>query len=357
MRDKEDLKIFQSYFQSLENKKLKFDEDAILSEYQKNEDHQSLAIKILSVFGGLLASLAFIGALFITGLYNSGFGLSIFGIICVLAAIWINKEHDKIIIDTLSVSLFVIGFILFGLGSDKLNISENIISIVFILFSILSLSIVQNYILSFISVLAINGSVLSLIISNDNYNLIHIYVGLLTMIITYFFMNEAKIITKGIKISKLYNPVRIGLIFSFLFGLIILGKKGLLPISTNYIWLSSVVIIASIIYLLSNLVEKLGIIKTQHKTTVCILSVLVLLPSSLSPAISGAILIILLCFLVNYKTGLVIGIIAFIYFVSQYYYDLNFTLLTKSILLISSGILFIALYLFSHKKLMSNEKI
>jgi len=95
----------------------------------------------------------------------------------------------------------------------------------------------------------------------------------------------------------------------------------------------------------------------QYKSGIYALSILLLLPTVLSPAISGAILIILLSFLVNYKTSLVIGIAAFIYFVSQYYYDLHFTLLTKSILLFSSGILFLGLYLLTHKKLTSNEKI
>jgi len=76
-----------------------------------------------------------------------------------------------------------------------------------------------------------------------------------------------------------------------------------------------------------------------------------------SPSISGAMIIVLLSFLVNYKTGLAIGIISLIYFISQYYYDLNFTLLTKSIILFSSGIVFLLFYLFTTKKLNSNEKI
>lgn len=170
---------------------------------------------------------------------------------------------------------------------------------------------------------------------------------------------EAKIITTNKILSKLYNPVRIGLIFSFVAGLAFLGKKGLgfFPISPNYIWLSSVIIIPVIIYLISLLFNILNITKIQHKTVIYIFAVLAFLPTVFSPAISGAILIILLSFFVNYKTGLVLGIIAFIYFISQYYYDLNFTLLTKSILLFSSGVIFIALYLFTHKKLTTNEKI
>ena len=88
-----------------------------------------------------------------------------------------------------------------------------------------------------------------------------------------------------------------------------------------------------------------------------ILSALILVSTIFSPSISGGIVIVLLSFLVNYKTGLAIGIISIIYFVSQYYYDLNFTLLTKSIILFVSGIMFLLFYLFTAKNLNTNEKI
>ena len=357
MRNRENIKELLDYLQTTENKELQFDEQAIVTAYQKNNDDQSLAIKILSVFGGLLASFAFLGFLSISGLYNSGLYLLVLGTLCIAGAIWINKKYDKIIIDTISVSLFIIGFILFGFGLEKSQMTVNTITIIFMVIALFSLSIVQNYILSFVSVLIINGSILTLIITNKGYNLIHIYDSSLALILTYFFLKEAKIITVSKAMSKLYNPIRIGLVFSFLAGLLILGKKGILPVSPDYIWLSSVIIISAIIYLLSNLLDILDITKKQHKICIYVFCVILLLPTSLSPAISGAILAILLSFLVNYKTGSIFGVIAFIYFISQYYYDLNFTLLTKSILLFSSGVLFIVLYLFTHKKLTSNEKI
>lgn len=357
MRNKDDIKELLDYFQKTEDKPLQFDEEAIVSAYQKDNGNQSLSIKILSVFGGILASLAFLGFLFIAGLYNSDVGLLVFGGIFIIGSIWINKEYDKIIIDTVSISSFIIGFILLGFGCGQLKIDENIISIIFIIIAIGSLSIVQNYILSFVSVLIINGSILTLIISNKGYDFIHIYVSVLALTMTYFFLKEATIITTNKALSKLYNPVRTGLIFSFLSGLVFLGKKGILPVSPDYIWLSSVIVISIIIYLFSVLFDVLNITKTRHKIGIYIFTVLALLPTALSPAISGTILIILLSFLINYKTGLVLGIISFIYFISQYYYDLNFTLLTKSILLFSTGVLFIALYLFTSKKSTANEKV
>ncbi|MGV8946546.1 MAG: DUF4401 domain-containing protein [Lutibacter sp.] len=357
MSDKKDIKELLDYLQTTEKKSLDFDEDAIVAAYQKNNDNQSLPIKILSIFGGILASFAFLGFLFIAGLYDTKIGLLMFGILFIAGAIWINKKYDKIIIDTVSVSSFIIGFVLLGLGFSKLKIDENIISIIFIIIAFCSLGIVQNYILSFISVLIINGSILTLIISNNGYNLIHIYVSALALMVTYFFLKEAKIIKASKALSKLYSPIRIGLIFSFLVGLVFLGKKGIIPVSPDYIWFSSIIIIATIVYFVSILFDMLNITSVQQKTIIFTFSILILLPTALSPAISGAILIILLSFWANYKTGLAISIIAFIYFISQYYYDLNFTLLTKSILLFSSGILFVIFYLFTHKKLITNEKV
>ena len=364
MRNKDDIKELLMFFRSTEDKPFKLDEEAIFAAYQKDNGNQSLPIKILSVFGGILVSLAFLGFLFIEGLYNSDVALLVFGGIFIAGSIWINKKYNKIIIDTISVSSFIIGFILLGFGCGKLNIYENIINIIFIIIALGSLSIVQNYILSFVSVLIINGSILTLIIANKGYDLIHIYVSALALTMTYIFLKEAKIITTNLVLSKLYNPVKTGLVFSFLSGLVFLGKKGILFVfpdyiwpSSNYIWLSSIVIISVIIYLISTLFDFFNLTVTQHKIGIYIFTVFALLPTALSPAVSGAILIMLLSFLVNYKTGLVLGVISFIYFISQYYYDLNFTLLTKSILLFSTGVLFIAFYLFTYKKLTANEKV
>ena len=356
MRNKEDIREMLDYLQTTESEALNFDEDAIAATFQQNNG-QSLPIKILSVFGGILASCAFLGFLFITGFFDSETGLLIFGTICTAGAIWIDKVSDKFIMDTLSVSSFIIGLILLGFAFDDIHLGENAIFCIFIVIALGSLAIVRSYILSFISVMITNGSILTLIITNDAYDLIHIYVSVLALMTTYFFLKEAKIITANRGLAKRYNPIRIGLIFSFLSGLIFLGISYMIDMPLNYIWLSSIVIISAIMYLMPVLFRILHITKEQHKIGMYVFCLLILLPTALSPAISGAILITLLSFRVNYKTGLALGVIAFIYFISQYYYDLHFTLLTKSILLFSSGVFFLVLYLLIHQKLKSDEKI
>lgn len=357
MKNKDNIKELLDYVQTAAELPLNVDEEAIIAHYHKEEDNQSLTIKILSVFGGILASLAFLGFLAIAGLYNSDIGLIVFGGIFIVGSIWIKKEYNKVIIDTVSVSFYLIGYILIGIGCVALKIEESALCIILMTIAFGSLCIVRNYILSFVSVLIINGSGLMLIILNKGYDLIHLYVSVLALATTYFFLKEAKIITNNKALYKLYNPVKTGLIFSFLSGIVLLGKKDIIPVSPNYIWLSSIAIISLIIYVIAQLFHVMNITETKHKLGVYIITVIALLPTALAPAIPGAILMILLSFFVNYKTGLVLGIVSFIYFISQYYYDLNFTLLTKSILLCSTGVFFIALYLFTHKKLNANEKI
>lgn len=333
------------------------DEKAILNEYNLQKENKSRSIKILSVFGGFLGMLSFLGFLALAGLYDSEFGLLLFGTGFIVAAIWLNKEYDKLIIDTFSISIYILGFILVAFGLLQLEVDENVIVLLISLIAICSLFITQNYILSFISILTVSCSFFTLIILNDLYDLIHLYIAVNSLILAYVFLNEAKIISASKKLCKLYNPIRIGLVFSLLLGLIAIGNKDLVPLSSNYSWLSSIVIIAVILYIVYSIIKINEIIATKSKLLIYFLSCLLFISTLFSPSISGAIVIILLSFLVNYKTGLVIGIISFIYFISQFYYDLNLTLLTKSIILVSSGIVFLMFYLFTTKKLHLNEKI
>ncbi|WP_422091188.1 DUF4401 domain-containing protein [Tenacibaculum ovolyticum] len=341
-----------------EGENFQYNEEAILKDFKIQEDNKSsLAIKILSIFGGFLATIAFIGFLLIAGLYNSEIGLVLFGFIFITSAILLNKIYDKLIIDTFSVSSYVIGNILLVFALTEMNFDENIISGLISLIAIFSLFITQNYILSFIAILTVNCCFLYLLTFHHAYDFIHLYIGLSVLILAYLFLNEAKLISSNVKISKLYAPFRIGLIISLLIGLVAFSRENLFLISPNNIWLSSITLIIVNIYLVYIILKIIEVKNLTNKLFIYILTSLVLISLVLAPTILGAIAIILLCFLVQYKTGLAIGIISFIYFISQYYYDLNFTLLTKSIILFFSGIVFLLLYIFTNKYILSDEKV
>lgn len=358
MEKSSNLKALLDQIRLSEVDKFQCDENAITKEQNaQEENNSSLAIKVLSIFGGIIATMAFIGFLLIAGLYDSEAGLLIFGIGFIASAIIINRVADKLIIDTFSISMYATGLILLSIGLKAMGIDENLIVIFISIIALTALIITQNFMLSFISILAINGCFLFLIIANDYYDLVHLYITINTLCLTYLFLNEAKVISSNKRLSKLYNPMRIGFIFSLLFGLIAIGKRNLIPLTENYIWLSSIVMVIAILYLISTIIKINKVNAVQTKTIIYTLSVIILASTIMSPSISGAIVIILLSFLVNYKTDFAIGIIALIYFISQYYYDLSFTLLTKSIILFVSGIMFLLLYLLTTKKLSTNEKI
>nr|WP_299171562.1 DUF4401 domain-containing protein [uncultured Allomuricauda sp.] len=347
-----------SNIQSDEGNTFVCDKKAILSAYQNTDVSQpGIAIKLLSVFGGFLASLALFGFMGIVGVFDSEYGILAVGICAIIFSWILNKKVDNLIFDTFSVSIFIIGVVSLAFGLLNLNLDENTVIFIIIAIALASLYVMQNYILSFVSTVTIGACLLTWIISNDLYDFIHIYITFYVLLMGFWFLCEAKIMNSSAKLSLLYSPLRIGIVVSFLISLITLGIRGLIPIDQNYIWISSIFIWAGVLFLVHNIIGVVGLEESKHKSAIYGLTVLFLLPTIFCPSISGAILIVLLGFYVNHKTSFIIGIVALVYFVSQYYYDLSFTLLTKSLILISSGAVLLVFYMFIQKMLKGNEKI
>lgn len=357
MEHMKQLEQIMDAIQAAEGDKFQYDEAAILSEYgAKKGKNSSVVIKILSIFGGLLATLAFVVFLFILGIYDSEWGMLLLGIALAAVAVVIDRTYNSFILDTFSVCFYVLGVILFALGLASLEVNEDFVALLVILMALGSLTITQNYVISFISIITIGAAMLFLIMSYNIPDAIHGYLLLYTVLLAFCFLNEAKLLTSSRKLAQLNGPLRIGLVFCLLFGLVAVGKNGLAPISGSYIWISSVASIGLILHLADKLLKRFGIVG-QKKALMLVLCVFTLLPTLFAPAISGALLIVLLSFLINYKTGFAIGIIALIYFVIQYYYDLSLTLLTKSIILFSSGVVFLVFYFFFTQMTKTDEEV
>lgn len=355
MNHKEDL---YNYLKNIDGEALSIDEEKLEKEIQKNDNNKSnLAIKILSIIGSITVCCVFIGLLFVSNTIDSELTMSVLGVSFIIGAVLINKSVDNIMIDTFSISFYLMGFVMLGIGIGKYFEQENYIALAFIIMSIIALCITQSYVFSFISALIINGSLM--VILKDQIIIFNIYFSILTLGITYLFLNEAKIMSFRNKISKLYDPIRMALIFSIVSIFIVINHSWstYLGLYFGLYWITSLVVIAAILYTIYHILKVLKIDKMRDKIMIYIFSFLILSATSLSTAISGSILIILLSFFVNHKTSFVIGILAFIYFITRLYYDLSITLLTKSLFLIASGVLFLGLYYFTHKKLSKDEKI
>ncbi|MFM7078860.1 MAG: DUF4401 domain-containing protein, partial [Bacteroidota bacterium] len=79
--------------------------------------------------------------------------------------------------------------------------------------------------------------------------------------------------------------------------------------------------------------------------TTAVAALILTAPAILAPAIVGGLAVTLIGFAFRKKPLLVLGILSFIQFTIQSYYDLKFTLLEKSIMMMVTGVLFLAAYL------------
>lgn len=362
MRNKEEVQALLVQIQEVSQANIEFDEAKIFAEYQRgNGSSSNLAIKVLSIFGGFMATVTFLGFLFLGGLYNSEMGQCIMGAVFIVCSVILNKQYDSLTLGTVSIAAYVIGYFLLSIGLSGFYFDENSISVFFILIALLTMLITQNYLLAFIALLIINACLLVLLITEGNYDLLHIYVALLAFVLTFVILAESKIISISKAFAKIYAPLRIALIFIFLGNLALLGKRYIFPmeqVQMNLpIWMPSLLMMAAIIYTLAKILTILQVKKIEQQAGVYLVVALFLIPTLYSPAISGAALVMLLSFMVNHKTGLVLGLIALFYYIGQYYYDLNFTLLTKSIIMMVSGLLMLLIYFFTHKQLSHHEKI
>ena len=315
----------------------------------------SLPIKIISIIGGILSSCAFVGFLSFAGLYDSALAQLIFGIVFIAGAIWLDKQYNTILLDTISISLFLIGGILIGMGLYEFGVSETFTYLIFIAIAALSLYLTQNPVLALVAMLSIHASIIAILFSNNLYEILLGYTPLLAATCYFVYTHHSWFVQQGGKLAQLYPAIRTASTLSFLSALYLLAIRMSTPISPQLFWIASIGIIGTILYQVSRLYKQFKPEETSPPIVLLLLITLLLLPTLFAPAISGAILVVLLGFQFGYNKGFVLGILSGIYFISQYYYDLSFTLLTKSILLLISGALFLVLYFFLNKKLSPNE--
>ncbi len=317
--------------------------------------NNSIAIKIVSILGGILGSIAFVGFLLLAGLYDSELAQLVFGTLIIITAIWLDKKYNSVLLDTISISGYLIGGLLLGIGLAQLEVPVTVICVVYMLIGISTLNFTQNVALSLVALLCIHGSILGMILINELSELIDLYTPLLAVGTVFVYLCNGWFHSAGARFEKLYLPIRTAITLAFLSCLYLSSTSYLLIGSPVWSLAASVCIIACILYYLQYTLKQLQS-EYAGQIKLLVLCAFILLPTLFAPSISGALLILLLGFGFHYRTGLVLGILNTIYFISRFYYDLGLTLLIKSILLIVSGVFFLFFYFLLTRKIIPNEK-
>lgn len=333
------------------------DEEIILKDFHSDESVRSgIAIKVLSILGGFLAASAFMGFLLSAGLSKSSVALILSGCFYILGSIWLSKKSTALLLDTFSITAYLSGILTLGWGLSEAHLNNQLIALIFMLIAIATLFIIDHSIFTLIAILVISCSCLFLIADGSFKDMIHAYIIITSICMTVWYKEEAAIITSHPKLAVMYNAIRTGLVISLLLGLGLICKKGLFDISPKYIWISSLALMPILMIVINEIRKTLGWESDLDKMLFFAVGFIMFIPLIFSPAILGALLILLGSYFVNYKTGLYLGIVSLLYFTGQFYYDLEFSLLVKSGLLFLTGVLFLIIFLLTHKKLDPDEK-
>ena len=293
---------------------------------QKN----NLTIQVVSIIGGILTAIFFLGFLVVASIIRTETSSLIIGCLFIITTLTISRRLTVPFLDAMNITLYIAGCALIAYGLNK---STNALFIALAITGIFTFFLSKGFILPFLSVILFIISFLGeLAYLSSSIQLLQIAVVPVLAVFLFTNLYERNILT-GLKenlVSK-YTPFHSGLFVSCI-------------CLSIFIWIGILLIIQRIMPVMevTNPVSQIGI---------CILCILICLPTMFAPYLSGSLLLILICFHYGYKAECAAALLLFIYAVSKYYYDLNLSLLVKSITLFFTGIIFmIAWYYFTQKR-------
>lgn len=317
----------------------------------------NLTIQVVSIIGGILTAIFFLGFLALARIIQSEISSLIIGTLLIITTLIISRVVIRPFLDAMNITLYIAGCVLAGFG-----MSANIHALFFILIiiSILTFFLSRGFILPFLSVILFNISLFGEVayVFSSFYPL---QIAVIPILGAFLFINAFEKLFEGTETGNYfskYRPFHAGL---FVSSIVSLGGLSIsyLVSETNswlvsgilsvYIWVGLLIMIQQIIQVMkgNNPVNQVGIY---------ILCIIICLPTVFAPYLSGSLLLILICFHYGYRAECAAALLLFIYAVSKYYYDLNLSLLTKSITLFFIGIACIAAWYFFTQKRTRHEK-
>ena len=318
----------------------------------------NLTIQAVSIIGGILTAIFFLGFLALARILRSDISCLIVGSILILTTLTISRMVIRSFLDAMNITLYIAGCVLIGFG---INASINILFTTLMGISILTFLLSRGFILPFLSVILFNISLFGEVayVFSSFYPL---QIAVIPILGAFLFINAFEKLFEGTETKNYfskYRPFHAGLFISSIVSLGGLSISDLVSetnswlvsgILSVYIWVGLLIMIQQIIQVMKgdNPVNQVGIY---------ILCIIICLPTVFAPYLSGSLLLILICFHYGYRAECAAALLLFIYAVSKYYYDLNLSLLTKSITLFFIGIACITAWYFFTQKRTRHEKI
>ena len=113
----------------------------------------NLTIQVVSIIGGILTAIFFLGFLALARILRSDISCLIAGSILILTTLTISRMVVRSFLDAMNITLYIAGCVLIGFG---INASINLLFITLMGISILTFLLSRGFILPFLSIILFN---------------------------------------------------------------------------------------------------------------------------------------------------------------------------------------------------------
>ncbi|WMX12781.1 DUF4401 domain-containing protein [Aureispira sp. CCB-E] len=329
----------------------KLDTKAFQKDYQRLEDNKtSVLIQILIFGGALFAAGFFFSFLAAIGLLDSRVGMLGLGVmITILSLIIPYASNQKTNTESVSMALMIVGTVLFSIGFIGGRESFEAFLWVSLVVSLLITILAGSHLQKFAAICCFNACAYWLIAEYWKIPVLFNFLILVNaIIVTIGWLKEAKVLSSypwlGQWYSSILNACSISMI-GLLSGSVNWNggyqNEGQLAEWGSYWWISTLLLLSLVIWSLSETIDLVG--KQVPKIPILVGTSIALLLLIKAPGIVGGILLLFLGIYSGYRLLAGQGILTIFFFTVLFYYNLNTTLLFKSMLMIGAGLLFLAL--------------
>lgn len=244
----------------------------------------NLTIEVLSIIGGVLTAIFFLGFLVLSSILRSETSCLIAGSILIITTLFVNRLLTKPFLDAMNITCYIAGCILAGYGMNR---NMDVLFIVLIGISVVTMLLSKGFILTFLSVIsfymALFGEITNLFSSLNPLN-----VAAVPIIAIFLFVNLSE--TKILSYTNLEICLNINLFIPVLFVSCVLSLAGL---SVNYLtkstndWIISVFMLVGILLMVYKIVQVMQVKSPVHQVCIYLLCILICFPSLHAPYLSG----------------------------------------------------------------------
>ena len=325
-------------------------------EQQLNNPSSNLAVRILSVVGGLLAALCLIGFLMLSDIARSELALLVVGICAIGASVVGNRIIHQLFLDTSITTFYVAGCVALLVGMTVGHWNTYLICIVFMLIAVLTFLFSRGVFFPTLAVLLFNTAFTGLVMNGaraiEYSQFVVLLMGSVFLLLNRF---EARIVTGYSVMKRLFRALHAGFFLSFAGGVV--WMSGIGYEFNNSVSILSVFVWVGMVLILRRIMKTMDVQSLRTKVWVYVVCAALLVPTVFAPYLSGALLLLLLCFGYGYKVETVASLLLLMYVIVKYYYDLQLTLLTKSGILFLTGSVLLLTYYYFTKKNHHHEEI